>query len=177
MNAAMVKWVTSLILLIGLIMVACASGNQVDLPRTPDRPPPSPVIDEVGPPTLTSIPGPTSSIADAPQVVIKTDKDLYRQGESLLISIENHSSSPLQFIEFCSLHLCIQAGGDWICEEHECDGPMIRLESGSKLEFLEEARSLLPDNNAELISRYKLDYQLVSEDPYYFAYSNEFSIH
>jgi hypothetical protein len=173
----MIKWATSLILLTGLLMVACASGNQGDLPLTPDRSRPSPVTDEVVPTASTSVPELTSAPADAPQVDVKTDKDLYRQGENLLISIENNSSSPIQFIEFCSTHLCIQSGGEWICEEHECDGPMIRLEPGSRHEFLEKARSLLPDNNAEQISRYKLDYQIISEDPYYFAYSNEFSIH
>jgi hypothetical protein len=172
----MIKWLSSLILLTGLLMVACASGNQGELPLTPDRSRRFPVTDEVVPTASISIPEPTSSPIDAPQVDIKTDKDLYRQAESLLISIENNSSNPIQFTEFCSLHLCIQSGDDWICEEHECDGPMIRLEPGSRYELLEEARSLLPGNKSEQISRYKLDYQIISEDPYYFGYSNDFSI-
>jgi hypothetical protein len=80
-------------------------------------------------------------------------------------------------MDLCSLHLCQKSGEEWICEEKECDASIIVLESGSRLEIGMDARSIvLAKHLAEMSLRYKLDYQIVSEDPLYFAYSNEFTI-
>ena len=167
---------TALFFLTAFILVACASSDGGDQSPTPDIWLPSPVTGQIEiTPSVTAVVT-TSDIRTDPQVDIKTDRELYNQGESILVSIENISSNPIQFIEFCALHLCIKYGGEWICEEHECDSQMMFLDPGSKLEFLEEARSLVPENASESKSRYKLDYQIVSEDPYYFGYSNEFII-
>ena len=81
----------------------------------------------------------------------------------------------IHFVENCSLNICFESGANWICEERECDGPMIVIEPGSRLEILLEAMSIVP-SVADTKSRYKLDYQTVSENPFYFAHSNEFTV-
>ena len=168
--------ITALIFLTASILVACASSDGGDQIPTSDIWLPSPVTGQIEiTPSVTAVET-VSDIRTDPQVDIKTDRELYKQGESILVSIENNSSSPIQFIKFCALHLCINYGGEWICEEHECDSQMMFLDPGSKLEFLEEARSLVPSDTPETNYRYKLEYQIISEDPYYFGYSNEFLI-
>jgi len=53
---------------------------------------------------------------------------------------------------------------------------MTVLEPGSHLEILQEAKSIVLAATTDIRSRYKLDYQIVSEDPFYFAHSNEFIV-
>jgi hypothetical protein len=102
---------------------------------------------------------------------------VYRIGESIVVTIENDSPGPIQFMEVCSPHLCQKSGEDWICEEKECDSSVTVLESGSQLGLYMEATSLvLAKHLADTSLRYKLDYQIVSEDPLHFAHSNEFTV-
>ena len=53
---------------------------------------------------------------------------------------------------------------------------MTILKPGSQLEILQEARSIDLPASTDIRSCYKLDYQIVTEDPFYFAHSNEFVI-
>ena len=53
---------------------------------------------------------------------------------------------------------------------------MTVLEPGSHLGLLQEAKSIHPATAADSATQYKLDYQFVSEETYYFAYSDEFTV-
>lgn len=172
----MIKRATSLILVTGLTLIACVGVEQSEMPLNPDTNSSSNiVVQEESPDTNSLAESPPSSTV-VPQVIVKTDSKSYRQGESLVVTIENNSSDPIQFTEICSLHLCIESGKDWICEERECDGSTIVIEPESRLEILQEAMLIVPKAKTDVSSRYKLDYQIVSEDPYYFAHSNEFTV-
>ncbi len=173
---SMTKLVTALILLSVLTLAACVSGDRSDRPPSSDilEPAQATAQPEITP-TIT--PEESSFVTRTdPQIVIRTDRESYKEGESILVTVENNSITPIQFIKFCALRFCINYGDEWICEETECDGPIVLLDSGSKLEFQEEARSLPPDGLPETNSRYKFEYQIISEDPYYFAFSNEFLV-
>jgi len=168
----MIKLVTFLILLAGLMLVACVGAVPGNTRSTPNASRTS---------NAMILKEPTASASKlttiiAPRINIKTDRDHYQQGESIVIKIENNSASPIQFMGYCSLNQCYESGADWICEERECDGPMTVLESKSHLELLSEAKAIDLNSTAETNSKYKLDYQILSEDPFYFAHSNEFTV-
>jgi hypothetical protein len=171
----MVNRAIFLLFLLGLTLVACASGEPREMFKTPDdlsstsgpvqtEPPASSSLDESTPTT------------DGPQIHVKTDSEIYKEGESIIVTIENNSPNPIHFIENCSLNMCFESGEDWICVERECDGPMIILEPGNRREILQEAQPINPGATIEARSRYKLGYQILSEDPFYFAPSDEFSV-
>ncbi len=170
------RLVTALILLSVLTLAACVSGDRSDRPPSSDilEPAQATARPEITP-TITPE---ESSFATRtePDIVIRTNRESYEEGDSILVTVVNNSTTPIQFIRFCALRICIKYGDEWICEETECDGPIVLLDSASKLEFMEEARSLTPDDALETNSRYKLEYQIISEDPYYFAFSNEFLV-
>jgi hypothetical protein len=172
----MTERATLLHLLVGLILVACVGDERGKMLLTPDDNPPSTVAVQGELTALNSLIEPTPTAIDAPQIFVKTDSGLYKQGESIVVTIENNMSKPIHFLEICSLHLCFESGEDWICEERECDASMTILEPDSQLEILQEARSIDLPASTDIRSRYKLDYQIVSEDPFYFAHSNEFAI-
>lgn len=178
-----------------LLLASCTSGRRMDTPSSQATSgdarsvvnPYKDAIDPVG--ARSSRPVPATS--PEPEVTLKTDKESYKNGESLLLTIENSSSIPIQFMAICSLHLCGRSGDDWICVEHECTGQVVGLEPGERLEIQEKTLSLIPAEGQETIARYKLDYQNLadesaSEDPtsqepasneaYYFAFSNEFRV-
>jgi hypothetical protein len=115
--------------------------------------------------------------ADAPQAHVETDVEAYREGESIVVTIENRSTVSIQFTLPCGLHLCQRWGGEWICEEQECDGSPTVLDPGQEVALLQEARPLGPARQpAEGAFHYKLDYQAVAEPPFFFAHSNAFAI-
>lgn len=173
----MIRWVAFLsFFLIGLMLVACVSGENSEVLLTPDNTlPPSTTVQRESPASISQVESaPATSVAA--QIEVKTDSELYREGESIIITIGNNSPNPVIFTENCSLNLCFESGEDWICLERECDGPRAIIEPGSQLEILQEAQSMDPPAKADARSRYKLDYQLVSEEPYFFAHSNEFTV-
>lgn len=171
----MFKWATFLLFLLGLIMTACTSGKPEDMFKTQDDQIPSSTPVQTEPPDSSLPVEPTPTTVD-PQINVKTDGELYKQAESIIVTIENNSANPIHFMENCSLNMCLESGEDWICEERECDGPMIILEPGSRLEILQEAHSIDPGATTGVRSRFKLGYQILSEDPFYFAHSNEFTV-
>ncbi len=114
---------------------------------------------------------------DSSQAHVITDEEAYREGESIVVTIENRSTGPIQFTLPCGLHLCRRLEGEWVCVEQECDGPSTVLAPGQELALLEEARPLGPERRAgEQAYRYKLDYQAGGEPPFFFAHSNAFTI-
>jgi hypothetical protein len=118
-----------------------------------------------------------SHAGDAPHVNVRTDKKEYRAGESIFVAIENNSTNLIQYMGLCSLHLCQKAGEDWICVEQECDSPPIELKPGSQMDLVMEARAIVQGEcRAERCSRYKLDFQVVSEDAIYFSHSEGFTV-
>jgi predicted small lipoprotein YifL len=156
-----------LALVIGLALVACGGSAPGDLPPDPNGGPASVDTTQEEPPATD----------EASQINITTDKEAYRAGESIIVTIDNNSTGPIQYMDLCSLHLCQRSGEEWICEEKECDASMTVLESGSRLEIGMDAGSIiLAKHLAETILRYRLDYQIVSEGPLYFADSNEFIV-
>lgn len=172
----MIKQIPFLLLLVGLTMVACAGGERSKILLTPDANPPSTMAIQEEPPASESRTESTPSTIVAPQINVKTDSELYKQGESIIVTIENNSANPIQFIENCSLNLCFESGENWICEERECDGPVTVLEPGTQLDIMQEAKSISLAAATDIRSRYKLDYQVISEDPFYFGHSNEFTV-
>ena len=172
----MTNWATFLLLLIGLILVACVGDERSKILLTPDGYTPSSVALQGEPASSNSLADSTPTTIVAPQIIVNTDRGQYKQGESIVVKIENNSPNPIHFLEVCSLHLCFESGEDWICEERECDGPMTVLEPSSHLKILQEVRSIDLSAATDIRSRYKLDYQIVSEDPFYFAHSNEFIV-
>ncbi len=172
----MTKWATFLLLIVGLILVDCVGDERSKILLTPDDNPPSSVAVQGETTASNSLVEPTPIAIDAPQIIVKTDSGLYKQGETIVVAIENNISNPIHFLEICSLHLCFESGEEWICVERECDGPMTILKPGSQLEILQEARSIDLPASTDIRSRYKLDYQIVTEDPFFFAHSNEFVI-
>jgi hypothetical protein len=175
-ESTMIKCTTFLILLVGLTLVACVSGERSETLLTPNDSPPSSVAVQGETPALNSLAESTPTNIVAPQIIVETDRGQYRQGESVVVTVENNSNNPIQILAICSLNLCVESGKDWICEERECDGPLTVLEPGSHLEVLQEAKSIGLAAASDTTSRYKLDYQIVSEDPFYFAHSNEFAV-
>lgn len=152
-----------LILLGGLALAACGTAAPTAARSEPPSAPPQ---------APTPLPG-----SGAPLVNVTTDKHAYRVGESIVVTIHNASTTPIQFIENCSLNLCQQSGTDWICEERECDGPPVTVQAGDQLGLVLPARSAtLTPGMPESSMRFKLDHQIVAQDPYYFAPSNEFAI-
>ena len=172
----MIKRFACLILLVGLTLVACASNKDSNSLLTLDTTEQATVAFQGEPPVSNLLADPTPTTFVAPDISIRTDNDLYKQGESIVVLIENNSSETIHFMDNCSLNMCFKSGANWICEERECDGPMIVNEPGSHLEILLEAKSIVLSAAADGSYRYKLDYQIVSEKPFYFAHSNEFTI-
>jgi len=166
----------TLTLLTGLALAACVERAPADLSPSADDMPASADPAQEEPPAAGPPDAPPPGDATR-QVTLRTDKEVYRAGESIVVTIDNNSTAPVQFVEVCALHLCQQSGEDWICEEKECDGPATVLDSGDQLGILMEAMPLFPaGQSAEPGWRYKLDYRIVSEDPYYFAHSNPFAV-
>ncbi len=176
MKAAKNRWTTFLLLMVGLALVACTGGEQGKTIPIPGGNLPSSIAIHGEPPASISPAELTASTNFAPQINIKTDRGRYKEGESIIVTIENNASNPIHFGEICSLNLCFEKGEDWICEERECDGPTTALDPGSRLEILQEAKSIDLARESEIRSRYKLDYQIISEDPFYFARSIVFAI-
>lgn len=155
-------------LLGALLAVACAQRAPSDRPAMPVSSDPTPDV------SLSNVP---ALPADAPRVSVETDREAYHEGESLFVTIGNHSSRPVQFALPCGLHLCRQMGDDWVCVEQECDGPPTVLDPGQELALSQEARPLGRERQAgEQAYRYKLDYQAAGEPPFFFAHSNAFTI-
>ncbi len=172
----MIRWTNYPILMVALALFACTSSERRYVPLAQDEN--SQLSDVVqGEPTASDLPKQSTSITGvAPKIIVRTDRDLYRQGESMLVTIENNSAKPIHFLEICSMHLCLNSGEEWICEERECDGSMTVLESRGDVTMLQEAKSLIIAADTDSSLRYKLDYQVVAEDPFYFAHSNAFTI-
>jgi len=149
-----------------LLVVACVQRT------TPDRPGmPMGTLQGASPVGSSPVP------ADAPQAHVVTDEEAYREGESIVVTIENRSTVSIQFTVPCGLHLCRRLEEDWICVEQECDGPPTVVEAGQEVALLQEARPLGPERQAgEQAYRYKLDYQAAGEPPFFFAHSNAFTI-
>jgi hypothetical protein len=155
-HAAMKTLAATLILLAALALAACGWRVPADLRPTPDKQGPS---------------------AEPSPVVIKTDRDVYRAGETIIGTIENNTTNAIRFMAVCSPQLCQKSGEDWVCVERECDGQVTVLEPRNRAAFILQARRLVLDRTRTDASlRYKLDYQVVSEEPYFFAYSDEFTL-
>ena len=100
----MTRWTNYLVLMVALALVACNSSERRYVPLAHDEN--SQLSDVVqGEPTASDLPGQSTSITSvAPKIIIRTDRDLYRQGESILVTIENNSAKPIHFLEICSMH-------------------------------------------------------------------------
>ncbi len=159
-----------LILLIGLSLISCVAGklSKRVQTRAVDLAPVRQVQE-----TSAVSPFPASG---TPPVNVETDRTWYREGETIIVTISNNSTSRIHFLPLCSLHLCASTGADWICVERECDGPLTPLDPGEKMGVLREATALGVETVSDATSGYKLDYQVVEKDPYYFAYSNDFIV-
>ena len=105
------------------------------------------------------------------QVTIRTDKEVYAAGGDILVTIENGSDSSIYYYGGCSIHLCQQAEGHWLCEMKECDAQTVELEAGSLVEMVFQRTGPV---NTRL--KYRFDYITVSEDDLYTVDSNEFTI-
>jgi len=160
----MVRWAVFLFLFAGVAAAGCASGDGSQLPPGP------PAIDGKGGPDGGEAP------AEASPIKVHTDRDAYRDGESIVVTIENDSSSAARFVLGCGLNLCYQSGEEWICAERECEGPMTVLEPGDYLDTLKEAQFFEPPAGGDVRSRYRLDYYIGPERMFSFTNSNAFTV-
>ena len=112
-----------------------------------------------------SIPSDTCSTH---RVSIKTDRQLYRAGDEILLTIENRMDSPITYLGGCSIHLCQRAEDDWLCEMKECHDETVEL--GARRSVVR----VFPGNRSATRLRYRLDYATSKGDPCTVE-SNEFS--
>lgn len=164
------------ILLLSMALAACYGGEQSDLSPTWVGQSPSSARAEGSTPAPEPQAEATPTTPVAPLVRVETDRHLYKEGESIIITVKNNSTEGIRFLALCSLHLCVRSGQDWICVERECDGQMTIIDPGDTLELLGEATSIAMNLEGEVTYRYKLDYQIIFEEPYQFSQSNEFVI-
>ena len=162
----MVRWAVFLFLVAGLTAAGCTGDNGSGLPPMPGDDVPATVEGKEEPP----------GTAVVPEIMVETDRDSYVDGESVLVTIANDSAQPIRFVDGCSLNLCYESDGDWICAERECEGPMTAVEPGSFVDIVKEAQASDPSEAADLTSRYKLDYYSAPDIAFHFTHSNVFTV-
>ncbi len=162
----MVRWAVFLFLFAGLASVACTGDNGSGLPL---------MRGDNGPATVEGQDEPPST-AVVPPIRVETDRSTYVDGESIIVTIANNSAQPMRFVKGCSLNLCYESGGDWICAERECEGSMTVVEPYNRLDIVKEAQSFDASRATDVRSRYKLDYYIGPERTYSFTHSNPFTV-
>jgi hypothetical protein len=106
-----------------------------------------------------------------PQVIASTDKQSYFSHEEITIHVINALLEDIEYDGSCSLSLCQQSEGDWICEMKECDGEEIILKAGDSIRF-----QGLPPDQVDVSLRYRFEYYVIPTRMLSVANSNIFTI-
>ena len=102
-------------------------------------------------------------------VSLRTDRQLYRAGDKVLLTIENHLDDAISYLGGCSIYLCQRDENDWVCELKECHDETVAL--GSRRSVV----MVFPGSSSGIRLKYRLDYATSEGDPCT-AESNEFSV-
>ena len=109
--------------------------------------------------------------AGEPGISIKTDRQVYGVGETIVVTIENGLHSPISFFDGCPLRLCGYLEGEWHCIWKECHGQTVVLQPGRSVEMQAGANTHVGTRQV-----FEFDCQIVSEAIPYTARSNEFRV-
>jgi hypothetical protein len=104
-------------------------------------------------------------------VSVKTDREVYGVGETIVVTIENRLHSPISYYDPCALRLCGYRGGEWGCIWKECYGQTAVLQPGDAIEIQAGANDHIGTRQV-----FELDCQIISDGAPYTARSNEFRV-
>ena len=106
-----------------------------------------------------------------PEISLKTDRQVYGVGETIVVTIENGLRSPISYYDGCPLRLCGYLEGEWHCIWKECHGQTVVLQPGRSIEMQAGANTHIGTRQV-----FEFDCQIVLEGTPYTARSNEFRV-
>jgi hypothetical protein len=112
-----------------------------------------------------------SDAAGGLPISVTTDRQVYSVGETIVVTIENGSHSPISYYDGCSLRLCGYREGEWGCIWKECYGETVVLQPGRSIGMQTGANDHIGTRQV-----FELDCQIVSESAPYTARSSEFRV-
>lgn len=112
-----------------------------------------------------------SDAAGEPRISVRTDRQVYSVGETVVVTVKNNMDSPIVYYGGCSLRQCGYLGGEWYCIWKECHGQEIVLEPGRSTEMQAGANDHIGARQV-----LELDCQIVSTGVPHTARSNEFRV-